>query len=98
MSVPAASGSMDNAADSLLEFLTEGGDAPEVLWEAALAIIERAVAEAREARFGRFRYNPAGQLRRLVEEMARGERLAGLARAMVEAENERHRAREPAEQ
>jgi hypothetical protein len=79
----------ETAALSLLEFLTDVGDAPEVIWAAAIAMLRRATGEAEEGRFGRFRSSPEVQLRRLREDLARGLKLARLAAAMQEAYIER---------
>lgn len=73
------------AAASLLEFLTDVGDAPEVIWAAAIAMLRRATGEAEEGSAGRFRHSPEVQLRRLRESVARGMKLARLAAAMQEA-------------
>lgn len=80
--------SMDDTAASLIAFLSEVGDAPEVLWSASIALLGRALEEAGERRF---RHHPRGQLRRLREELARGLKLAGLAVAMNEALAEQDR-------
>jgi len=79
------------AARSLLDFLADVGDAPEVMWSAAIAMLRRATTEAEEARFGRFRSYPQGQLRRLREDVANGLKLARLAVALQEAEAEQGR-------
>jgi hypothetical protein len=76
---------MDEAAASLLAFLEDVGDAPEVLWSAGLAMLDRAVTDGRESRHARFRYHPAGQLRLVRREIAQGMRLLRLAVAMQEA-------------
>lgn len=81
--------SEDDAARALVEFLTDVGDAPEVIWAASIAMLRRATSEAEEARFGRFRFYPEGQLRRLREDIARGLKLARLASAMQVAESAR---------
>lgn len=83
--------SEEAAARSLLQFLRDVGDAPEVVWAASLAMLERALLEAREARYGRFRVYPAGQLRRLRTDVAAAMKLARLGVAMQEAETERDR-------
>src|SRR5579871_3100607 len=80
---------MDDVAGSLLQFLEDVGDAPEILWAAALAIVARGLREAEEARHGRFRHNPNGQVRRLRAEMARGLKLARLAAAVQEEQSVR---------
>lgn len=79
------------AARSLLDFLAEVGDAPEVVWAAAIAMLRRATNEAEEARWGRFRAFPEGQVRRLREDVARAMKLARLAQAMQTADCERDR-------
>jgi hypothetical protein len=83
--------SEEAAARSLMQFLADVGDAPEVMWAAAIAMMRRATAEAEEARYGRFRHYPQGQLRRLREDVARGMKLARLAAALQEADDERGR-------
>jgi hypothetical protein len=82
---------IDDAAAGLLRFLEESGDAPEVLWAAALAMLERAIAEAGEGRWARFRHYPRGQLRNLRHDLASGLRLALLAVALQEAEADAER-------
>jgi hypothetical protein len=81
----------ESAAAVLLQFLEEVGDAPEVIWAAAVAVMRRALGEAEEARFGRFRHYPQGQLRRLRSDVSRALKLARLAVDMQEAETERDR-------
>jgi hypothetical protein len=83
--------SEDDAARALVAFLADVGDAPEVIWCAGLAMLERAIAEAREARHGRFGVYPEGQLRRLRRGLAQGLLLTRLAVAMQAAERERGR-------
>jgi hypothetical protein len=78
--------------ENLARFLEDTTDAPEVLWLAAVAMLERATAEAREAKWSRFRYYPAGELRRLRRSLSEGVRLARLAVAIQEDENDRNRA------
>lgn len=80
---------VDEVGDLLAEFLRDVTDAPEVLWLGCLAMIEQAVHDAREARWGRFTSNPSGEMRRLEETIRSGLRLGDLAVAMSEAERER---------
>jgi hypothetical protein len=79
---------MDDAAASLLAFLQDVGDSPEVLWCAGLAMLDRAVADGREGRHSRFRHHPRGQLRLVRRELAQGLKLMRLAVALQEAERE----------
>lgn len=79
------------AAAGLLRFLEETTDAPEVLWFAGLAMIERAVSAAREAGYSRFRHYPAGELRRLERDTAAGFELLDLAVELQTAEDEQER-------
>jgi len=79
----------DFVAQGLLAFLEDASDAPEVLWAAGLAMIERAVSEAKEARYGRFRHYPAGQLRRLRRDLSDGLKLSRLAVVLQEADTAR---------
>jgi len=51
-------------------------------------MLERAIGEAKEGRFGRFRAYPEGQLRRLRTDVARGMKLVRLATAMQVADRE----------
>lgn len=81
----------ESAARTLLDFLTDVGDAPDVIWSAALAHLERALNDAKEASHGRFRHYPEGQLRKLREGTAQSMKLARLAVAMLEAEREQTR-------
>jgi GNAT superfamily N-acetyltransferase len=81
----------DAAARELMQFLQEVGDAPEVIWTAALAMIQRALDDAAEARWSRFRSYPQGQLRRLNESIARGVKLGELAVALQEADSAQER-------
>ncbi len=78
--------SEEAAARVLVAFLAEVGDAPEVVWAAGIAMLERAIGEAKEARHGRFRAYPDGQLRRLRTDVARGMKLVKLAAAMQNAD------------
>lgn len=80
------------AARELLSFLQEVGDAPEVIWTAGIAMIQRALDEAVEARWSRFRSYPQGQLRRLNEAINRGLKLNELAVALQEADTVQERA------
>lgn len=66
-------------------------DSAEVAWTAATALLERAATCAREGNFGRFRYYPAGELRRLRRDVAVALALARFAVAMQEEENEAKR-------
>lgn len=79
---------MDDAAASLLAFLQDVGDAPEVLWSAGLAMLDRAVADGRAAGHSRFRHHPRGQLRLVRRELAQAMQLLRLAVALQEAERE----------
>lgn len=76
---------MEDAARSLVAFLADVHDAPEVVWAAALAYLELAVATAKEQRWGRFRYSADVELRRLREGVADGMKLARLAAEMQAA-------------
>jgi len=70
-------------------FLERHGDrAAETLWWSALAILDRAVEDAAEGKWGRWRFYPAGELRRLRRDLAEGLELARLAVALQEEENE----------
>lgn len=62
-------------------------DAAEAAWLAALAWADRALERSREAPFGRWRYNPAGELRRLRRELVGALLLARFAVACQEEEN-----------
>lgn len=77
--------SAEAAAAGLVRFLEETYEAPEVLWAAGLALIDRATEEGREARHGRFRVHPAGQLRRLRRDLAGGLRLCRFGLAALTA-------------
>jgi hypothetical protein len=79
------------AARALVDFLADVGEAPEVVWSAGLAMLERAIAEAKEARYGRFGSYPEGSLRRLREDVARGMKLVRLGAAMQAAGREQGR-------
>jgi hypothetical protein len=81
----------EEAARSLVAFLADVGDAPEVIWIAALAMMERALEEGREARHGRFRVYARGQLRRLRRDVAQAMLLARLAVEMQEASEQQDR-------
>lgn len=76
-------------ATGLAGFVDRYGDeSAEVLWWAALAWIERAAHEAREAHFGRWRYYPRGELRRLRRDLLPALMLARAAVALQEEANE----------
>jgi hypothetical protein len=88
-----AVGGTDNTAgprvDELSGFLELAGDrAAETLWLAALSMIERAVAEAREGKWSRFRAFPRGELRRLRRDLAEALLMARLAAAVQIDDNE----------
>lgn len=68
-----------------------GDDAAEVTWWAALSLLERAAINAREGRWGPWRFYPAGQLRRLRRDIAQALELARLAVALQEEENNAER-------
>lgn len=61
-----------------------GDRAAEVAWDAALALIRRAADDAGEGRWGRWRFYPKGELRRLRRDLAEGLELARLAVALCE--------------
>lgn len=65
-----------------------GDEAAEVAWEAALAWAERSVRDARAGNFGRFRWYPSGELRRLRRDLAHALELARFAVALQEEEND----------
>jgi hypothetical protein len=69
----------------LLRFLEDVDDAPEVVWDAALAMVERAVSEARARSSSQWRYHAPGELRRLRRRVGAAMRLARLAAALQEA-------------
>jgi hypothetical protein len=68
-----------------------GDESAEIAWLAGLAWIDRAAAAAREGKWGRFRYYPAGELRRLRRDLAGALQLCRWAVAMQEEENEHSR-------
>lgn len=80
--------SREEAAAGLVRFLEETCDAPEVLWCAGLALLERGVVDARE-RSAHFRHRPSSDLRRLRREVAQGLRLCRLAAHLQVADDER---------
>lgn len=49
-----------------------GDDAGEALFMAGLAMLDQALARAREGTYGRFRHYPRGELRRLRKDVSRG--------------------------
>lgn len=69
-----------------------GEEAAEVAWQAAGAWLERAARESRDGHFGRFRYYPQGELRRLRRDVKHALELARFAVALQEEENELVRA------
>lgn len=76
----------------LAAYVERRGDrAAEVAWEASLALIVKAVDDAREGRFGRWRAYPRGELRRLRRDLAEGLELARLAVALQEEDREQTR-------
>lgn len=78
--------------DGLQGFIDRyGSEAPEVIWTAALAWLERAAGDARNVASGRWRYYPRGEVRRLRDEIAGALMLARLAAALQEEENSRER-------
>lgn len=79
---------MDDAAAALVRYLENVDDAPEVVYLAAVAMLERAVTEAREFRPSQWRYYPRGQLRRLRRNVAQGLALARVAVNLQEAQND----------
>lgn len=83
--------SREAAAENLLRFVEEVSDASEVIWCAGLAMMRRAVDEAEESRWGRFRVHPGGQLRRFRQDAAAGMGLMRLAVQLQEADAERDR-------
>lgn len=78
---------MGRDVDGLQAFLERYSEAPEVMWTAAVAWIERAAADARAASGRRWRHYPQGEIRRLRRELAGALMLARLAAAMQEEEN-----------
>jgi hypothetical protein len=79
------------AIHGLAAFLDRRGDrAAEVLWDAALTMVVRAAADAREAHPQRWRGYPRGELRRLRRDMAEALELARLAVALREEEQDQH--------
>lgn len=79
------------AADLDRFFEQYDGDAAEIIWTAALGMIEKAVIEARQTSSSRWRYFPGGELRRLRDELASALSLARFAAALEEDANERER-------
>lgn len=79
MTEAAARFAMDGVGDSLLQYLNDLTDGPEVLWSAALAIVRSVAADGEEARWSRFRHYPQGQVRHLREGLDRALELAELA-------------------
>lgn len=78
--------------DGLETFLDRfGTEAPEVIWTAALAWLERAAHDARNVASSRWRHYPDGEIRRLRGEIAGALMLARLAGALQEEENTRER-------
>lgn len=78
-----------NAPDGYASFVERFGDrAAEAVWWAALAMLERAAHEAREGQWGRWRYHPRGELRRLRRDLLPALMLARLAVAIQEDEND----------
>jgi len=68
-------------------FLERHADrAASTAWVAALAMIEAACQEARERSHSRWRYYPAGELRRLRRDLAAALELARFAVALAEEE------------
>ena len=80
---------MTNGLDGFVE--RYGAESAEVAWLAGLAWIERAVQTAREGNFGRFRWYPTGELRRLRRDLHGGLLLCRFAVSFQEEENEQYR-------
>lgn len=81
-----------SALKGLAAFVERRGDrAAEVVWDAALVMLERACADAREAQSARWRSWPRGELRRLRRDLAEGLELARLAVALQEEDHEQGR-------
>lgn len=59
-----------------------GDEVANVVWTAALGMLEQAAAAAREGIWGRWRTYPRGELKRLRRDVARGLALARLAVAL----------------
>jgi len=74
------------AIELFLERLDE--DASEVVWLAALALLERTLSEARRTSPSRWRHYPAGELRRLRDEIASALSMARFAVALAEESSE----------
>lgn len=71
---------MAGAVEGIVGFVERRGDrAAEVVWDAALVMVERAAVEARQGRHGRWRSHPKGELRRLRNDLAEALELARLA-------------------
>jgi hypothetical protein len=86
------SGGAMSARRGLAAFVERRGDrSAEVVWSAALAMLERACADARECSSSRWRWYPAGELRRLRRDVAEGLELARLAVALQEEDAEQRR-------
>ncbi len=64
-----------------------GTEAPEAIWTAALALLEKAATDARAVSGNRWRHYPQGEIRRLRRELAGAMMLARLAAALQEEEN-----------
>lgn len=86
---------MPGVRRGLIAYLDRRGDrAAEVAWTAALALVVQAADDAREARWGRWRHHPRGELRRLRRDLAEALELARLAVALQEQEHEQRAALE----
>lgn len=85
-------GSALSAVEGIAGFVSRRGDrAAEVVWDAALAMLERAFRDARESSESRWRWYPRGELRRLRRDVAEALELARLAVALREEEQEQSR-------
>jgi hypothetical protein len=69
-----------------------GDDAGEALFMAGIAMIEQAVNRAREGVYGRWRYFPGGEVRKLRQQIARGLRLVHEAQLLQDHVNDELRA------
>jgi len=69
-----------------------GDDAGEALWQAGLAMLERAANRGREGAWGRYQHHPRGELRRLRRDLARAMRMCREATHLQEHVNAELRA------
>jgi len=65
-----------------------GEEAGEALFMAGVAMLEQAVARAREGVYGRWKYFPAGEVRKLRRDVARALRLVHEAQRVQDLVNE----------